>query len=645
MKINLKKAVSTFYPSPSYELVYFEAIVNAIDAGATEISININIEAFNQTDTLSLEIQDNGDGFTEENFKKFSQLLEVTSNDHKGLGRLVYLSYFDKIYFESIFDNSKKRTFIFDESFDGKSTLGNLADKISNGTKINFRSFSGERIKSYSYLIPNKIKQSLIENFLPIFFTKKEKGEQLLIKIKLETKESNESTDFISSEEILTLDDLPVLEKITISDPHIDLIRSIDVYYSIEYDAKKQKSISSSICVDGRALSFDIMPIESVPDGYHIIFLFTSDFFKGKTNASRQKLELPQDLKEQDFKSILRNKIAPLISTKIPSIKDKNTSTYTEVDNYYPHLIGYYSKKDIVGLAIKQHILEEAQKEFFNQQKIILECESLDDEKFSKAIELSSRALTEYVLYRTRIIEKLKSIDTSHSEGYIHDLIIPRKKICKAQSSSEDIYSNNVWMLDDKYMTYNSVLSDQDMSKVIAEITGEDEARDDKRPDITLVFSGDPQKEEKVDVVLVELKKLGIGLAKKEEVISQLRQRARRLLKYYPNKIERIWFYGITEIDSEFRRSLIEDEYKELFSHGQIFYKPVQIIPDNSDEKFPIDLFIMTYDALIKDAECRNSAFLNLLKHRIQSCIKRNDDEDITNEFIAHTPEDSQIDS
>lgn len=52
MKINLKKAVSTFYPSPSYELIYFEAIANAIDAGATEINISINIDSYAQVDTL-----------------------------------------------------------------------------------------------------------------------------------------------------------------------------------------------------------------------------------------------------------------------------------------------------------------------------------------------------------------------------------------------------------------------------------------------------------------------------------------------------------------------------------------------------------------------------------------------------------------
>ena len=44
MKINLNNAVKFFFPNPSLEMVYFEAIANAIDAGATEIDVKINIE-------------------------------------------------------------------------------------------------------------------------------------------------------------------------------------------------------------------------------------------------------------------------------------------------------------------------------------------------------------------------------------------------------------------------------------------------------------------------------------------------------------------------------------------------------------------------------------------------------------------------
>ena len=181
----------------------------------------------------------------------------------------------------------------------------------------------------------------------------------------------------------------------------------------------------------------------------------------------------------------------------------------------------------------------------------------------------------------------------------------------------DDIYNNNVWILDDRFMSYGTILSDEVMAKVVQEIALDD-IKDDSKPDITMVFSGNPDKEEKVNVVVVELKKHGLPLAKNEEVVSQLRQRARKLLKYFPNKIERIWFYGISDIDSEFRISLIEDGFKELFSHGQIFFKPQNIIVTNENTPFTVDLFIMTYESLISDSESRNSTFLRILKSSIQ---------------------------
>lgn len=126
-------------------------------------------------------------------------------------------------------------------------------------------------------------------------------------------------------------------------------------------------------------------------------------------------------------------------------------------------------------------------------------------------------------------------------------------------------------------MTYSTILSERDMSELVDVITeGEVKLKDDSRPDIAIVFSGNPNDEKKntpVDVVIIELKKKGLKLAKNEEVISQLRQRARRLMKYYNNKIQRIWFYGIIEFSTELKISMLEDKFNELFSNGSVFTK------------------------------------------------------------------------
>jgi phosphoglycerate-specific signal transduction histidine kinase len=77
MNINVENAINLFFPNPSLESVYFEAIANAVDANATNIWIDLSITDFNDVSTFELQITDNGDGFTEKNFYKFSNLLEV----------------------------------------------------------------------------------------------------------------------------------------------------------------------------------------------------------------------------------------------------------------------------------------------------------------------------------------------------------------------------------------------------------------------------------------------------------------------------------------------------------------------------------------------------------------------------------------
>jgi hypothetical protein len=208
-------------------------------------------------------------------------------------------------------------------------------------------------------------------------------------------------------------------------------------------------------------------------------------------------------------------------------------------------------------------------------------------------------------------------MDPQNSESDFHKLIVPMRRTINSGGFEEDIYNNNVWMLDDRFMSYSTILSDEKMEEIVKEIADEN-IGDESRPDIAMVFSGNPNKDKRVSVVIVELKKKGLKLAKNEEVISQLRQRARRLLRYFPDKIERIWFYGISDIDSEFRISLLEDGFKELFSHGQMFFKPQDIIVEDESNPFRVDLFVMTYDSLIDDAENRNNTFLRVLKSAIR---------------------------
>ncbi len=96
MKVKLGQAVKMFFGNSSLEMVFFEAIANShLMQGATQIDISIYISALKKPESLLVTIADNGVGFTDERYKKFSNLFDVEESSHKGLRAAgAYLCYF-----------------------------------------------------------------------------------------------------------------------------------------------------------------------------------------------------------------------------------------------------------------------------------------------------------------------------------------------------------------------------------------------------------------------------------------------------------------------------------------------------------------------------------------------------------------------
>ncbi len=616
MDINISNAVNKFYPNPSLEMVYFEAIANAIDANATKIDIGISLDAFNAPETLEIKVTDNGTGFTDENFKKFGTLLEHQDKYHKGLGRLVYLQYFKTVDIKSHFDK-KTRTFKFDKKFKKKSTVVKQESNLSGAT-LHFKQYYKKNIKTYSYVTPKDLVESVRLRFYPILYNRKSSNKQLEINFNLTVKQ--QSSKLKNTRKSLIASNLPELKEMKFDDK-LDLFSDVILSYQINKNYKGT-SIITAISVDGRTINLDLLSEDEIPQGYEVFVLFTSKYFDGKASNNREAIDIDKPTLDK-IKRIFRKNIKKLFEHEIPEISKRNDKIVAKLQRQYPYLNGYVTK-DLVGLAKRDSLLDEAHRRFFEDQKKILESENLTDEQYEKALKLSSRILTEYIIYRQKIIDKLKVVDMTSTEAEIHNLIVPTKEVLDGEKFIEDIYRNNIWLLDDKFMTYSTILSEKEMKRLLEYIKLDDEFDDDTRPDIAIVFSKDPSETKRlVDVVIVELKKMGLKLAKKEEVVSQLRQRARKLLQFYPNQIGRIWFYGIVDIDKEFRISLKENGFTPVYSEDQVFYNEQKIIVDEDKNiVVPIGLNIMSYKALMMDADARNSTFLKILIDSIESFNK-----------------------
>ena len=611
MEVNIKQALKVFFSKSSFEMIYFEAFANALDAGATDFYIDI--KQGKELKELSLVLTDNGIGFTDERFRKFGKLFDVEEEpSHKGLGRLVYLCYFGKVHVESCFNNSVRRVFDFDESFKGTSQTIHTGNE-DNGTVLTMTEFLGTKLGRNDYIKPSYIKNALLENFYMKFYKAKLVGKQLNVFIRLFVDGQ------IVSKETITTDSMPSFSVKELT-TQMDFFNSIDLYYYVREVEIKETKVITALAIDDRSHRVEIIADENLPKGYEMIFLLISESFQGNIDGTRQNLTI-SDNELTIIKTIFRNGISEVIKEQFPQINKNNEKRVTYLKQTFPHLCGYFDNNDI-GYSSQTDILKKAQDKFFRDQKEILGAKELNDEQFNKSLDLSARALTEYILFRQNVIKRMKGLGKNNKEEELHNLIAPKYAEFHGQDVVTDMYRNNVWVLDDKFMSYSTVLSEAEMSRVIDVLTeGEVRNKDNDRPDITLFFSGDPNDvSKKVDVVVVELKRLGLSVEQNSIVEIQLDTRTRRLAEYYGKRIQRMWFYGIVDFDDQYEMHLRDNYFNPLFSNGKIYFRSKPVSLDLTSSQSVIqNAYILDFSAMVEDANSRNSTFLKILQHSFEN--------------------------
>ena len=157
----------------------------------------------------------------------------------------------------------------------------------------------------------------------------------------------------------------------------------------------------------------------------------------------------------------------------------------------------------------------------------------------------------------------------------------------------------------DKFMTFQTILSEQRMDTVIDAITLQDEVtKDVGRPDIAMVFSADPAEATAVDVVVVEIKKKTDDEKENQYAINQLLDRAVKLAAHCPN-IQRIWYYAVIQISDTMATRLRQQKWVPLFSMGKVYYQEFPTERLNGTV-VPTLTFVMSFDAIVADTGCRN---------------------------------------
>lgn len=637
VKANIKDIVANLGKDVKFLQPLFEAIINSLEANAKKIRVTIQQDhtLFDDFSSIhSFSIEDDGEGFTQKNIEAFSTLW--TDNKRqigcKGSGRFTWLSVFNIIQVDSFLADQNKHIHInFDLNFDGQIITDNV-EVEKNKTIITFSNVTDKfyhrnidgKIKDKRYSSdPQKIKQEILNYLLIKLFLLKKQDVDFEISILCEKSAKENPIEVkINPSDIPNLD----YENFSIRSKVNDEEFLFQLYYLFKTDGANTKRLY--FCSNSRATKeydSDSLGFSShLPNKDSFIMMLCSEYFNNKDNDSRNDFtelsflkyatdEVP--LLTNDILSETRPVMQRIIRNKYPEIERINVEEENAAIEKNPHLIKYIKEnKEIV--KSKESLTIAAQKKF-NDEKIkvrnkieqVLSNNNVSASEFEKTIneitDIAYYELGEYIVYRDTIIKALaKTMNTEAREKVFHDMFMPMKT-SNSNDSINDRLLSNLWLLDDKYMTYLYASSDKSYKQIAKDLNLEP-VESLTRPDMCVFLSSNDDTKSK-DALIIEFKSAKTDLDEKRKALSELPDNVMTLRNDVPN-IKTVWSYGITEIDESFEKSLLGQDYEPLFSNGEskIYYKYLK----NANTH----VYFIDYQSIIDDALSRNSTFIEILK-------------------------------
>ncbi len=611
-----------------YDVLY-EAITNSIHAGATYIACHLNSndnlikENGVELGTIKLDeikIIDNGDGLTDKNFTSFSTYRTEykKSLGCKGVGRFVFLKiYKDAKYKSRLKSLQQERVLTFDTQFDTKNLQKNTAEVEANVTEVYLKRLNPQyfdldkKIDRRIELNLYSIRQKVLTNLIPTLFFYKQNGTEITIEF---------FNDYDTTKLKIVPTDIPNFSKITFQVKNGDGNPfNFVLHYKIE---EKTGGFYAYYCANNRTVTdFENKDLKiSLPSGYSGYMLLESDYFDNKVNNERNdfdifpvRTDLVSTLSWEMINGELKKFIGDIVKKDIPQTEQINNEKLQDIKEERPYLVSYIEDEDIdmAGFLDKKQIIEKAKKRFdIAKEKVLANAgkESYSDEELNEAIQLTQNELVSYINDRVIVIEKLKAlVDKSEKvEAIIHNLFMERHTV-------DDYFSigkNNLWLLDDRFTTYSYAASDRKIGKVLQDIgesTEDIEILGDK-PDLSLFFSHNPAFPERLKSVMIEIKPFEFNSKSDRKKYAGVTQLIDYLKAFKTReKIEEIYGYLVTDVDSKLAERLIGDDYIPLFStEHPIYYRHY--------DKIGVSIYVVSAKTLIYDAESRNKVFLDIIK-------------------------------
>lgn len=660
MKVNIERAVKSIREYIDFYQPLYESIVNSFQAKATKIEINFELDG---NYIVGYSIKDNGIGFTTANIDSFLELW----SEHKikqfalGSGRILCLKVFDNIIINSQTKNiGLEDGFKVDINFSKKFRASSIRDvdsgefeeikRYKNKSDIQetittFKNINQDyKIKKDTNLYDiNVIENDLLIKLLPMFinFEKESKDFQIYIQNKISFDKNKLRLKFnkmnFKDEKFTIIKDLSKIDK----DNNNKINFEFNLKYRIEKE-KQQEIIQFYGAADRYICSFPKgTALSKLEDGYSGIFCLTSDYFNERVKDSRNAFRFTMNQSNPTIEDPITfpeiNEQLTIILNKILRQTFKNIDQDLNIKKLniiksFPHLIRYVEKidnltiseSDLLKIAEEAYIKEtkNIRNELISFTEKIKKDKTKFDEKRYKEItnqftQVGIEQLADYIGYRQTIIDMLLEIynETKESkakflEDDIHNLFMPKSN----SSKSSFLYGNNVWIFDDKFMSYIYTASDLTIAQIVSDVTGKpkDEVikhHQEQKPDLIMFYSDDKEGVKK-DILLVEFKRLHYDLDGRKKAITQLQDYPMYIRKNIKN-IRTIFSYTIIDFDEPFR---------EWLTDSQGFIPNAFGNEDNDISEYyrynktvEAHLNVLSFSQVLHDANKRNKVFLDIL--------------------------------
>jgi hypothetical protein len=249
-------------------------------------------------------------------------------------------------------------------------------------------------------------------------------------------------------------------------------------------------------------------------------------------------------------------------------------------------------------------LLEKARKRVAKEEDTLMQMKTdnktSDAEFLKQAKKVVSHDLIKYILDRQNIIDKLINLKGTNIEKEVHNLFLAQG-LEGTEERQVPLDKNNLWLLDDKFMSYNYVASEKTITTFL-KTKNLDYHKSTQEMDIIVYFD----KQDKSRAVVIELKKLTANYKENGVGINQLFNYSKKL---FDSGVKELYLYLFAKIDDDFRDQLENQlKFTKICSHGgEIWHN--SYLDRNSY------IQIISPDAIIADADARNRTFLSFIKN------------------------------